>query len=61
MDENGDKGDTGDEVPRGAGDSTEMLLHVGIAVLMVAWVIILVLAFADSGPVCGTGQDKGPC
>ncbi|CAL9596478.1 hypothetical protein SUDANB120_05353 [Streptomyces sp. enrichment culture] len=61
MNESGEEEDNGGQVPRGANDNAEMLWHAGIAVFLVAWVLFLVLILADSGPVCGTGQDKGPC
>ena len=39
----------------------ELLFRVGMAVALLAFVIFIISIAEDPGPVCGTGQDKGPC
>ncbi|MET9730501.1 hypothetical protein ABZZ79_07520 [Streptomyces sp. NPDC006458] len=54
----GDGGDAHDEDKR---RRTELLWRIGTVVVLVAWIIFLISIADDPGPVCGTGQDKGPC
>ncbi|MFE1442339.1 hypothetical protein [Streptomyces sp. NPDC058739] len=53
-----DNGDGHDEDRR---RRTELLWRTGLVVVLVAWIIFLISIADDPGPVCGTGQDKGPC
>ncbi|MEU2155088.1 hypothetical protein ABZ532_08685 [Streptomyces sp. NPDC019396] len=40
----------------------ETLWRVGTVLALVVWLVFLVSIIEDNpGPVCGTGQDKGPC
>ncbi|MCT4357835.1 hypothetical protein M5362_32535 [Streptomyces sp. Je 1-79] len=34
---------------------------IGVTIALVAFAIFLISIYEDPGPVCGTGQDKGPC
>ncbi|MFG2574532.1 hypothetical protein [Streptomyces sp. NPDC048481] len=39
----------------------ERLWRIGIVVALIAWALFLAYIYKDPGPICGTGQDKGPC
>ncbi|MCX2184087.1 hypothetical protein KV205_26670 [Streptomyces sp. SKN60] len=49
------------EHDEGARKRIELLWRIGTSVALVAFVIFLIFIYEDPGPVCGTGQDKGPC
>ncbi|MBM9624427.1 hypothetical protein ACFQ60_47065 [Streptomyces zhihengii] len=34
---------------------------IGVTIAMIAFALFLISIYEDPGPVCGTGQDKGPC
>ncbi|MFD7324837.1 hypothetical protein ACFV9D_27750 [Streptomyces sp. NPDC059875] len=34
---------------------------IGVTIALVAFALFLISIYEDPGPVCGTGQDKGPC
>ncbi|WP_329124792.1 hypothetical protein [Streptomyces sp. NBC_01353] len=53
--------DNQDERDAGTKRRTELLWRIGIAITLVAFAIFLISIYEDPGPVCGTGQDKGPC
>ncbi|MFF0206289.1 hypothetical protein [Streptomyces sp. NPDC005017] len=54
-------GDSGEGHDEGKRRRTELLWRTVFVVVLVAWVIFLISIAGDPGPVCGTGQDKGPC
>lgn len=58
--ENGDD-HSEQEHDEAARERTELLWRIGTAVAVVAFVVFLISIYEDPGPVCGTGQDKGPC
>ncbi|MDX3802327.1 hypothetical protein [Streptomyces sp. AK04-3B] len=39
----------------------ERLWRIGTVVALIAWALFLAYIYEDPGPICGTGQDKGPC
>ncbi|MEV6612990.1 hypothetical protein AB0N31_03680 [Streptomyces sp. NPDC051051] len=55
-DEGGDDGHGG-----GTRNRRELLWRIGIAIFFMALIVFFVSIYEDPGPVCGTGQDKGPC
>ncbi|HSX98198.1 MAG TPA: hypothetical protein VLG91_12540 [Streptomyces sp.] len=57
-DSDSDKRDDRDQHPK---RRTETLWRIGIAVALMAWFFFLIYIADHPGPVCGTGQDKGPC
>ncbi|UUU18899.1 hypothetical protein [Streptomyces sp. DSM 40750] len=58
MSSDSDKRDDHDQHPK---RRTETLWRIGIVVALMAWFFFLIYIAEDPGPVCGTGQDKGPC
>lgn len=34
---------------------------IGMTIALVAFGLFLISIYEDPGPICGTGQDKGPC
>ncbi|MDX3588897.1 hypothetical protein OG920_45980 [Streptomyces europaeiscabiei] len=57
-DSDSDKRDDHDQHSR---RRAETLWRIGFAVALIAWFCFLIYIADDPGPVCGTGQDKGPC
>lgn len=61
-DDDGDSGEgSGDGHGGGTRSRRESLWRIGVALFFVALVIFFVSLHEDPGPVCATGQDKGPC
>ncbi|MFF9868156.1 hypothetical protein ACF1G0_22545 [Streptomyces sp. NPDC013953] len=53
--------DAGDDHGGNGQNRREVLWRTCIAVGLLAFIIFLISIYEDPGPVCGTGQDKGPC
>ncbi|MFC8914887.1 hypothetical protein ACGF5F_31630 [Streptomyces sp. NPDC047821] len=53
--------DGDDERVGGSESRTELVWRICLAAGLVAFIIFLISIYEDPGPVCGTGQDKGPC
>ncbi|MEU6878849.1 hypothetical protein [Streptomyces sp. NPDC046712] len=34
---------------------------IGMTIALIAFGLFLISIYEDPGPICGTGQDKGPC
>ncbi|MFD7974251.1 hypothetical protein [Streptomyces sp. NPDC059071] len=61
MNSDEDNKETGGEPGKGPRNRAELLWRIGMLVALVAWIAFLISIYEDPGPVCGTGQDKGPC